>query len=169
MDGLPVLGSSPYNPNRVCCEFFPLSADRVLVGTSFPRCLMENTIDDFCTVTQDTWMNNTYPMSSNNRGGRWIMYKFTGYAISSLYVGVEISKQRECDNHQRALYAYNNTPGRLCKEQLLGQVVDRCTSLIGHSLFGHRISHWQSHQAKLTVLTSSLAELPQTLARVSSV
>jgi hypothetical protein len=97
------------------------------------------------------------------------MYKFTGYAISSLYVGVEISKQRECDSHQRALYAYNNTPDRLCKEQLLGQVVDRCTSLIGHSLFGHRISHWQSHQAKLTVLTSSLAELPQTLARVSSV
>lgn len=133
MGGFPKLASSPYDPDRVWCEFFPRVSDKV--GTSFPRCLLETAIDDFCTVTEDTWMNSTHPMSTNNRGGRWTTYKFTGYSISGLYVGAEFSKLPECKDHQRGLYAYNNTPDRRCKEKLLGQVVDRCKSLWHRSLF----------------------------------
>jgi hypothetical protein len=126
MGGQPVLASPPNDPDRVYCNFFPTASDDT--GTSFPRCLLETAINDFCTVSQDTWMNNSHPMSSNNRGGRWNTYKFTGYSISGLYIGVEFSKQQECNEHQRGLYSYNNTPDMRCKEKLLGQIVDRCTT-----------------------------------------
>ena len=122
---LPKLASSYYDADRVWCDFFPRASDEV--GTSFPRCLLETAIDDFCTVPYDTWMNSSHPMSTNNRGGRWITYKFTGYSISGLYVGAEFSKQPECDGHYRGLYAYNGMPDRRCKEKLLGQIVDNCT------------------------------------------
>jgi len=55
---------------------------------------------------------------------------FTGYSISKLYVGVEFSRSSECDGHQRTLYAYNKTPDRYCKDKLLREIVDRCTSLL---------------------------------------
>ena len=127
MEGIPELRSSPYDPNRVYCDFFPKANDST--GTSFPRCLLETAIDNFCTVSTDTWMNSSHPMSTNNRGGRWTTYKFTGYLISGLYVGAEFNKEPKCDSHQRALYAYNNTPDRRYKEQLMGQIVDRCLSI----------------------------------------
>lgn len=122
---LPKLASSYYDVDRVWCDFFPRASDKV--GTSFPRCLLETAIDDFCTVPYDTWMNNSHPMSTNNRGGRWTTCKFTGYSISGLYVGADFSKQPECDGHYRGLYAYNGMPDRRCKEKLLGQIVDNCT------------------------------------------
>lgn len=46
------LASSPYDPNRVFCDIFPKASDDS--GTSFPKCLLETAIDDFCTVHQDT-------------------------------------------------------------------------------------------------------------------
>lgn len=121
------MASSPYDPNRVFCDVFPKHSDNL--GVSFPRCLLEQVIDHFCTVSEDIWMNNSYPYHTSNRGGRWTTYIFAGYLISNLHVGVEFSKSPECEGHQRALYAYNNTPDRRCKDKLLGEIVDRCTFL----------------------------------------
>ena len=120
------LASSPYDPNRVFCDIFPKASGNS--GTSFPKCLLETAIDDFCTVSQDVQMDGNYPYSVDSKGGLWKTYKFYGYSISGLYIAVEISKAPECDGHRRTLYAYNSKkPDRRCKDKLLGEIVDRCT------------------------------------------
>lgn len=120
------LASDPYDPYRVFCDIFPKDYDRS--GTSFPRCLLETAIDDFCTVSVDTPVDENVPSSTHSKGGRWKTYKFTGYSISGLYVALEISKEPECREHKRFLYPKNNTPDLRCKDKLLGEIVDRCTS-----------------------------------------
>jgi hypothetical protein len=116
------LASSPYDPNRVFCVMIPESSNDS--GTYFPRCLLETAIDDFCMVSKDTRMNNSSPFTTGNKGGRWKTYKFTGYSISGLYVGVEFNRLAECDGHWRGIYSYNNIPDRSCRDKLLGEVVD---------------------------------------------
>jgi hypothetical protein len=120
------LASSPYDPNRVFCDIFPQASGSS--GTSFPRCLLETAINDFCTVFEDTEIDENIPSLTNSKGGRWKTYKFTGYSISGLYVAVEISKEPECDGHWRYLYPNNDSPDIRCKDKLLGEIVDRCTS-----------------------------------------
>lgn len=120
------LASDLYDPYRVFCDIFPEDSDRS--GTSFPRCLLETAVDDFCTVSEDTPVDENVPSSTKSKGGRWKTYKFTGYSISGLYVALEISKEPECRGHTRFLYPNKNTPDIRCKEKLLGEIVDRCTS-----------------------------------------
>lgn len=90
LTGKLTLASSQNDPNRVFCDIFPEASGES--GTSFPRCLLETAINDFCTVSQDLWINSTSPSSTDSKGGRWKTYKFTGYSISGLYVGLEFSK-----------------------------------------------------------------------------
>jgi len=118
--------SSPYDPNRVFCKIFPKASNDS--GTSFPKCLLEAAVDDFCTVSKDTWMNKLSPYTTNSKGGRWKTYKFADYSISGLCVGVEFSKVPECDGHWRGIHFYDNTPDKSCRDKLLREVVDRCTS-----------------------------------------
>lgn len=121
------LASSPYDPNRVFCDIFPKASDNS--GTSFPKCLLETAIDDFCTVNQNTPINENLPFFTSSKGGLWKTYKFTGYSISGLYVALEINRTPECKGHRRTLYPYDNTPDIRCKDKLLGEIVNRCTSL----------------------------------------
>jgi hypothetical protein len=119
------LASSPYDPNRVFCDIFPKHYDNS--GTSFPKCVLETAIDDFCTVLEDTLIDTNIPFSTNSKGGLWKTYKFYGYSISGLYVAVEIIKTPECAGHRRTLFP-NKGPDQFCKDKLLRQIVDGCTS-----------------------------------------
>lgn len=49
------LASSPYDPYRVFCDIFPKASNTS--GTSFPRCLLETDIDEFCTVKANVLMD----------------------------------------------------------------------------------------------------------------
>lgn len=120
------LASSPYDTNRMFCDIFPKHYDNS--GTSFPKCVLETAIDDFCTVLEDTWVDANLPFSTNSKGGPWKTYKFYGYSISGLYVAVEISKAPECAGRRRTLFPNNQRPDGLCKDKLLRQIVDGCTS-----------------------------------------
>jgi hypothetical protein len=119
-------------------------------------------------VSEDVVMNNTSPNSTDSKGGRWKTYKFTGYSISGLYVGVEFSKASECLGHWQGIYPYGDSrPDRRCKDKLLAGIVDRCmcprvSRHLPISAFSTSLqSPTQSHQAKPTATSSSSEELPR--------
>jgi hypothetical protein len=101
------LASEPYDPYRVFCDIFPKDSDHS--GTSFPKCLLETAVDDLCTVSEDTHIDENIPFSTNSKSGRRETYKFTGYSISGLYVAVEISREPECDKHKLEFHPNKNT------------------------------------------------------------
>jgi hypothetical protein len=124
--GHPDVSSDPKDPSRVFCNFFAKANDTV--GTTFPPCLMETAIDDFCTPKQDyPRMDSTSPNQTDIKGGLWMTYKSTGFATSGLYVGVELSKSEDCKNHWRGIYVNGNMPDRHCHDKLMGAVVNTCT------------------------------------------
>jgi hypothetical protein len=125
LGGHPDVSSEPKDPSRVFCNFFAKANDTV--GTTFPSCLMETAINDFCTPKQNYLMDSTSPNQTAIKGGRWTTYKFTGFAISGLYVGVELSKSEDCKNHWRGIYANGNMPDRHCHDKLMGAIVNTCT------------------------------------------
>ncbi len=136
-------------------------------GTSFPRCLLETAINDFCTVSEDVVMNNTSPNSTDSKGGRWKTYKFTGYSISDcMWVWSSAKRRNALDT--AGIYPYGDSrPDRRCKDKLLAGIVDRCmcprvSRHLPISAFSTSLqSPTQSHQAKPTATSSSSEELPR--------
>jgi hypothetical protein len=125
LGGHPHVSSEPADPSRVFCDFFAKANDSV--GTTFPACLMETAINSFCSVKQTYWMNSTGPFQTDSKGGAWVTYKFTGFATSGLYVGVEFSKSDDCKTHKRAIYPNGVMPDRHCQDKLMGAIVNTCT------------------------------------------
>lgn len=126
LGGFPSI-SSPYDePNRIYCGFFANASGRL--GVTLPRCLMETAIRDFCTVPKETRMDATSPDNSTSRGGRWTTYTFTGYNVTGVYVGIELSKAESCESHRRGLYPQSDPkqPDPHCRDMLMGMIVDTC-------------------------------------------
>jgi hypothetical protein len=129
----PQLKSDLTDPNRMFCGINAMVNDTKDVGTSFPKCLLEVAVNEFCTRTTDETINTAGPNSTRpftgvgRATGLWSTYKFTGYSISGLYIGLEIIKRDpSCNEHEHTIDNKDGAADPDCKGVLMS-IVEDCT------------------------------------------
>jgi hypothetical protein len=144
----PWLTSELVNHDQHFCAINAADTSSGDVGTSFPRCLLNVAVNRFChrTTSQVLRRNDTFgganygPHWSDRKVGLWSTYRFTGYSISALYIGIEIVNDTQCLNHTVTIKSNADTnngnygPDAQCYNTLM-TVVDACKFQSPSALF----------------------------------
>lgn len=126
--GTPWLRGEFADHGRLFCGINAMTTFSKELGTSFPKCLMELAVNDFCTRKESQKIGlEAGPNRTDHKVGLWSTYKFTGYSVSGLYIGIEILNHTDCQHLTYTISRntdHENEPDPQCVGSLMQLVTD---------------------------------------------